>query len=95
MPPAYVKTLREAREDRRSGCRGDLRGRHAPDHGVRCGEERGTAGDPDASQDPGDVGPPADRLDQRLAVSSGRIWHRHWPGARRPEVAGEAFGPER
>jgi len=37
MPPGYV-ALREAWEDRRQRCRGDLRGRDASDNAV-CGDQ--------------------------------------------------------
>src|SRR5216684_7069226 len=44
IPPAYVKPFREAAEERRRGCRSDLRGGAAADNAVRGGQERDGAG---------------------------------------------------
>lgn len=40
MPPAYVKPVRKARQDRCCRRGGDLRGGTAPEHALRAGEVR-------------------------------------------------------
>ena len=44
MPPAYVKAYVNAAEERRGRRRGDLRGGEPPDHALRAGQDRRTAG---------------------------------------------------
>src|SRR3954454_13387814 len=44
IPPAYVKPYVKRHKNDRAGCRGDLRGRPAPEHALRAGENRGAAG---------------------------------------------------
>src|SRR5262249_35161586 len=42
--PAVRQTLRQNEQERRSRCRGDLRGGGTTEHALRAGEERGAAG---------------------------------------------------
>jgi hypothetical protein len=85
----------EAREDRRSGRRGDLRGGDPTDDALRCDQDRGTAGDANAAQDTRSVGTPAHYADECATGSSGRVWHRQRAGCRRCRIGdqGAARGP--
>ena len=72
-PAGLREAVREAAEERRGRCRGDLRGGAAADDAVRAGEERGAAGERRGVPGARPAGAPAHPAHQRAARPPGRV----------------------
>ena len=71
--PRFVRPFVRGGEERRGGCRSDLRCGKPPNHALRAGKDAGAAGPAGAAPDPRTPGLPAHGADQPNAWPAGRV----------------------